>query len=523
MMLLKEDLKILKRSKNRDDFRIAIGGFGAESNAFSIEKAGDESASIVSDESLIHQNRGRKTAIGGFIDVLEVEGASIIPTSKIFWGTTGIVRRESYEKLGSFLLEKIREADADGILLDMHGAMLSEDEPDGEGVLLKRIRDLVGEEIPILCVLDIHGNITDLKVQIADAIFGYKTNPHIDLYVRGKKAAETLMRILRREVKPVMRIRRLPMLGHNLGMSTWSPDPETEKRLPFSRIMKRVEQLEDGKIIDVSVFIGFPYSDTSDSVVTTLAITNCDVNLAQETANRVAAMVWEAREEFLNIRPLVSVEEAVEEGVRSERGPVILVDVGDNSGGGAPCDSTVILQALLCKGVEEAVVPLRDPEAVEKAFKLGPGATIELDVGGKIDGRFSSPVHIKARIKTITDGEYTIRGPHHGGFPTKERVLPREAWSKGYAGRTVLLKAESVEIIISEGRVGMERDYYKSVGVDPEERKIVVVKSAQAHRASFEGIAQKIIEVDTPGPTSASYKGLNFRNIKRPIWPLDPL
>jgi len=209
--------------------------------------------------------------------------------------------------------------------------------------------------------------------------------------------------------------------------------------------------------------------------------------------------------------------------MKAPKGPVILVDVGDNSGGGAPCDNTVILEALLRKGAEDAVVPIRDPDAVSKAFSTGVGTTIELEIGGKIDTRFYSPVKVKARVKTLFDGKYIIRGPHHGGYMTRDQLLPKEAWKNADVGRTAVLEASGIEIIISERRVGMEQDYYKAAGIDPAQRKIVVVKSHQAHRASFERIAYKIIEVDTPGSTSPSCRGLTLKNVPRPVFPLDPM
>ncbi|MBS7627379.1 MlrC C-terminal domain-containing protein, partial [Candidatus Bathyarchaeota archaeon] len=229
------------------------------------------------------------------------------------------------------------------------------------------------------------------------------------------------------------------------------------------------------------------------------------------------------RHAFLKVRPLIQVEEAVERAIRAPKGPIVLVDVADNSGGGAPCDNTVILEALLRLGAEDAVVPIRDPEAVAKAIASGIGSTLELEVGGKIDRRFYKPVRVRARVKTLFDGKYIIRGPHHGGYDVREAILPKEAWRSADVGRTALLQVNGIEIIVSEGRVGMEQDYYKAVGVDPSERKIVVVKSHQAHRASFERIAKEIIEVDTPGSTSPSYRGLIFKNVPRPVFPLDPL
>jgi len=507
------------------NLRVAVGGFGAESNAFSVESPVSISKEPVSGRDLILVNEEKKTVIGGFLDVLKEAGADVLPTLRVFWGATGIVAKRDYEHFKTEIVETIRRAGKiDGILLDLHGAMLAEDVPDAEGVLLSEIRGAVGDRVPIMAVLDLHGNITDLKIQMADALLGYKTNPHVDLYERARKTAQLLLAVLRDEKKPVMRLKRLPMLGPNLGMSTWAYGPEDEKRLPFSRIMSSVSALEDQPgMLDMSVFVGFPYADIPECLTSVLAISDGKPHLAQEMAERVAEMVWERRHEFVDLRPLVPVDDAVEMAMTARHGPVILVDVADNSGGGAPCDNTVILEALIQKGAEEAVVPIRDPEAVALAMASGVGSLLELEVGGKIDKRFYKPVRVKALVKALFDGRYVIRGPHHGGYMTREMLLPKDAWRSADVGKTALLKAEGVEIIVSEGRVGMEQDYYKAAGVDPAQRKIVVVKSAQAHRASFESIAKLIVEVDTPGSVSPGYRGLTFKNIPRPVFPLDPI
>ncbi|MEM3395681.1 MAG: M81 family metallopeptidase [Nitrososphaerota archaeon] len=505
--------------------RIVIGSFGAESNAFSAESPVNKLIEVLESQDLVSCNLGKRTVIGGFLEVLQKANVEVVPTIRAYWGTTGIIGKESFEHYKSELCNRIAHAGkVDGILLDLHGAMVAEDAPDAEGILLKDIRNIVGNEIPIVCVLDLHGNITDLKLQSATAIFGYRSNPHIDLFERGRKAARLILKILKGKARPVMRIKRLQMLGPNLGMSTWSYSPSETKKLPFAKIMKKVSRLERTKgILDISVFIGFPYSDIPECLTTVIAIADDDPMLAQKIANKIGDMVWESRNEFLKIRPLIPVEKAVEIALSAEEGPIILVDVADNSGGGAPCDNTVILGELLKKNAKDAVVPLRDPEAVSIAFAAGVGKEIEVEVGGKIDKRFYKPVKVKAVVKTLFDGKYVIRGPYHGGFKVKGDVLPKNAWKVIDVGKTALLEVDGIEIIVSEGRVGMEQDYYKAVGVDPSQRKIIVVKSHQAHRASFERIAKRIIEVDTPGVTSPSYKGLTFKNIPRPVFPLDPI
>jgi microcystin degradation protein MlrC len=187
--------------------------------------------------------------------------------------------------------------------------------------------------------------------------------------------------MMRGEAKPVMRLKRLPMLGPNLGMSTWAYNPEDEKRLPLASIMKKVAALEqEPGMLDITVFVGFAWSDIPECVTSILAISDNKPALAEKMADMVASMVWDARWDFIKLRPLVPADEAVDRAVKASEGPIVLVDVADNSGGGGPCDNTVILEALLRKGAEDAVVPLRDTDAVSKAFKAGVGSVIKLEV-----------------------------------------------------------------------------------------------------------------------------------------------
>jgi microcystin degradation protein MlrC len=497
--------------------RIVIGGLGAESNSFSLERPGQHDAEVMKESELISTNLDRQTVIGGFIEAFKSRPVNLLPLPRIWWGATGVIDRKSYNWAKNLILRRLGGyAKVDGVLLDLHGAMQAEGIEDAEGVLMKEVRAIIGET-PLVCVVDSHANMTDLKLANADMILPYKTNPHIDLYARGLKAGELSLKIIDGKIHPTSHLERLPLLGNNLGMSTWASTAEVQSHLPMNGIVAKIAELETKeKVLDVSVIIGFGQANISQSVTSVLAITDADEELAKRVAIEIATLLWKARDDFLKIRPLVPVDEAIDEAVSDPGKPIVLVDVGDNSGGGAPCDNTVILEALLRNGVQDAVVPLRDPDAVARCFRAGVGATIRLQVGGKLDSRFYNPVRIKARVKTLGDGIYTIRGPSHEGFGPSAAGESAPLGALPHFGRNpsrmALLSTGAIDVIVSEGKTGMERDFYKAIGVDPAERKIVVVKSHQAHRASFEPIAKRIIEVDTPGITSPLFRGLTLRN-----------
>jgi ParB/RepB/Spo0J family partition protein len=503
--------------------RVAIGSFGAESNALSLEIQGDGSAQVITSDCLIASQKGRGTVLAGFIDSLQEHGIEIVPLMRVFWRDGGVVESSSYESFKRKIIESVQQVagNIDGILLDLHGAMISEMVVDAEGELLKEIRSIAGDEVPIISTMDLHANLTDLKFRASTAIFGYRTNPHIDLYERGRKAALTIVDVLAGRMPIFAHMKRVGMIGHNLGMSTWAHNKEIQKKLPFARIMRLVSEIErkEAGLIDISIFIGFPHSNIPESVVSIVVLTRSPDTDSRRIAEYLAKEMWDSRFQFLNLRPLFSVDEAVDQAMEAKRAPVILADVGDNSGGGASCDSTVILGAILKKKATHVVVPIRDPPAVMAAFRAGVGSTLTLQVGGKIDPRFSKPVEISGKVKILSSGEYFIRGPSDCGHDVQKGALPNR-WLQASVGRLAVVQVGSVEIILTEGRVGMERDFYKAAGIDPAERKIVVVKSQQAHRVSFESIAARIIEVDTPGVTSLHYSKEFYSGIPRQVFPL---
>ncbi|NVM57553.1 MAG: M81 family metallopeptidase, partial [Desulfobacterales bacterium] len=393
--------------------------------------------------------------------------------------------------------------------------------PDAEEKFLEAVRDspIVGSETPIACTYDFHGNMTGLEVRLAYPV-GYNTNPHIDGYERGVEAAETIVKMIRGEVDPVTVRRWVPILGPNLGMSTWSHDPEVEARLPMAKLNSLREEFEkvDG-VMNATIFGGYSYSDCPEPGVSVVVSTDGDRELAEEISAKLARATWDMRDEFVSIRPTYSVDDAVKKAMEEESTPVLLVDVGDDPGSACPADSPVILEAIIRLGASDAALTIRDPEAIERAISAGIGSEIELEIGGKIDSRFYEPVKVKGRVKTIDDGVYTILGPTHGGWG---REVRKEAFREVDVGERVVIRTgKNIDIILSQTRTGKDRDFFKSIGVIPEGKRILVVKSTQAHRASFDPIVAKTLEVDSPGVSTPGFHRLPYQIIKRPIWPLD--
>jgi len=372
-----------------------------------------------------------------------------------------------------------------------------------EGPFLHDIRQAVGPQVPIVCTLDLHATVTQLMLDSCNALFGFDTNPHIDSYERAVEAVNVCTAIAKGEIKPVMALRKPPMMPPTINMRT------TEG--PMVKIFKRAYEMErDPAVINVNVAGGFPFVDTEESGFSVVVITNNDRELAEKYAQELSDFAWSLRREFL--KSLTPVPEGVKRAMEAEKGPVILADVADNPGGGGSGDGTVVLKTLLdmrARNVGFALI--KDPESVDKAIKAGVGATVTMMVGGKTDDFHGPPVRITGRVKTITDGVFIHKGPMGTG-------------SMGEIGRSVVLEVNGVELIVSELKMAPnDPEIFRRHGIEPTEKKILVVKSRGHFRAAYEPFAKEIIEVDAPGVASPNLKQFPYKHVRRPLFPLDDI
>jgi microcystin degradation protein MlrC len=307
-------------------------------------------------------------------------------------------------------------------------------------------------------------------------------------------------------VVPTVALARLPMMS--------APSREFTGAGIAKAVMERAFGFEaEPGVVNVGVNWGFAYADTPNTGMTFVVTTNNDPERARQIADDMAAWTWERREEFLPDLP--SVEEAIKEAMIHPEKPVVLADSGDNPGGGTTCDGTAILWGLLDLGADNAVIgAMADPEVVDIAFLAGPGAHISCELGGKVDDLHGYPIPIEAEVLRLSDGHFVYEGPMNGG-------------DTGWLGRTAVLACKGrlgniVEVIVSERRVqALDTAIFRSQGVEPADKQIVVVKSAVHFRGAFSPIAAKIIEVDTPGLLSVDLSRFDYRRLNRPIWPLD--
>jgi microcystin degradation protein MlrC len=485
--------------------KIATGCIGHETNTFSnvvsdLNKF--KEMGIYQGETFFKVYKNTRSIGGAFIEVAEEKSFTLLPTiwNRVFaWG---LVTDEALDYMLNKMLEGIKTAGkVDGVLLQLHGAMVSESHQDAEAYILGKIRKLVGKKIPIITTLDLHANLSKQTVELADILVGYDTYPHVDPYERGIEAANLMYRMVKGEIHPTAVLEKPPLLT--------SPQVQKTSYFPMKTVYDLAHKIEkDCKVLNVTVLPGFPFSDIEYAGMDIIVTTDGDYSLAEKYAKEISDYCWNLRRHFL--ADVVPVDEAVKRAISAPEGPIILADQADNPGGGAPADGTTILNELIIQEAKNAVICLiRDPEAVAKAIEVGVGNFITMKIGGKTDNLHGEPVEVTGSVKLIADGKFKRKSVMGRGLVTE-------------LGRTVVLDIGEIEIMLTEARVQpTDLEQYRAFGIEPTEKKIIVVKSAVHYRAVHEPIAKEIIEVDSPGIHGTRLSAFNYKNLKRPIFPLD--
>jgi microcystin degradation protein MlrC len=487
------------------DMRVITGCIGHETNTFSnviSDLSRFKEMGIAEGDEFFKVYRGTRSIGGAFIEVSEAKGYELIPTvwNNVFaWG---LVTDDALEYMLDKLLSGIKSAGKiDGVLLQLHGAMVTESHEDAEAYILQKIRALVGESMPIIATLDLHANLTKDTVDAANILVGYDTYPHVDPYERGLEAAELMFRMLKKEINPVAAFRKPPLMT--------SPQVQKTSYYPMKSVYDLAHKIEeDGRVLNVTVLPGYPFADISCQGMNIIVTTNGDRALAEEKAQQIADYAWSIRRHFL--ADVVPVDIAVKRAIEAKEGPIILADQADNPGGGAPCDGTAILQELIRQKAKNVVIcVIRDPEAVENAIKAGVGNKVTMKIGGKTDKLHGEPVTVTGYVKLVSDGTFVRKSIMGRGLVTK-------------LGRTVVLDVDGIEIMLTERREQpTDLEQYRAFGIEPTDKKIIVVKSAVHYRAVHEPIAKEIIEVDGPGIHGTRLAGFNYKHVPRPIFPID--
>ena len=515
--------------------RFAILGISHETNTFSVTPATYEEfekAHILRGQEVIDQFADSEYTISGYIQGAEELGFDTVPLMYAVTGPIGTITKDAYDRLSGEMLGMLRDQGPwDGVLISNHGAAVSEEFPDMDGEFTRAVREIVGPGVPVGVTLDMHANISKDTVANTDVCVVWRTCPHLDTKLRGRKTAELIYRTARGEIKPVQHIEMPPMLVNIVKQFTGE---EPMKSL----VDECVEANEIPDVLDTSISEGYPYSDVEEMGMSWIAITDGDVGLAEKVSKDLAASAWTKRED-LN-KPVASIKEAlieaeekyvgpkppgvenyvpddgsalaeVESSDHSHLGPIVLMDVGDNIGGGSSADSTHILKVAKDMGVEGYLQSLYDPESVEACVAAGVGAELALDVGGKTDDMHGEPVSVIGTVELIDAGPYEETRPTHGGF---------RFYNDGKRVRFNTI--DGITLLLTSKRSGnTAREQMYSMGIKIEDYRIIVAKGVSSPRPAYQPIAAEIIIVNSPGVTSADLDTFEFNNRRVPLYPFE--
>jgi len=481
---------------------IAIGGIMHESNTFNETPTDFAAFRQTFARNLLNTWGESHHEMGGFIQGATDYSYTAYPTLMTAATPAGRVTDDAFDRFTEMLIQHLKAAPKhEGLLLALHGAMVVESYPDGDGEVLRRLRDAFGRDFPIVVTLDQHANVSEQMVAESTALAIYKTTPHIDQRQRGLQAAALMMRILRDEVTPTQVLAKPPMLLNILYHNTNVPPME-----PILTAAKQLETRPD--VLVANVAVGYPYADVYEAGPSFVVVTDDNPQLAQTEADRLSDMLWNVHGQLTLDLP--DAAQAVAQAIASEQHPVILVEMGDNIGGGSPGDSTFVLAELQRQGASGFVVVLYDPAAVQNCIQAGIGAEVALEVGGKADNLHGNPVAIRGKVRLIHDGQFIETQPRHGGQRYHDQGLT-----------TVVAVGDSLVVLTSRRQTPFSLQQLLSLGIDPTEMRMIVVKAAVAYRAAYEPIAGQIIEVDTPGLTAVNPLHFEYHNVRRPLFPLD--
>jgi len=490
-------------------FSVLTAEMSHETNSFSIQET-DEQAFI--DRYIILGSRAiaargqANTELAGFLDTSRAHGWQVNHVLSACAGPSGKVRSETFDWLCHPILSMIKKHQFDGLLFGLHGAMDLDFCEDGEGEFLQRVRRLVGRDIPIAITLDPHANVSDQMCSLADIIVSFKTYPHIDMREAGRLAGEILHRTMHGEIKPSTIGVGRPMLEEvNGGRTDIGP--------MIQRISAARAYEAQADVFAVSINAGFASADVSDVGPTVLVTGQGDLAAHTAFAETIADDIWDRRHEVLNDYLTVEEAAAIAATYDPSDGPLVIADYADNPGAGAYGDSTELLRALLEAGVRKACFgPMVDGEVVKELSSSVVGERIHVALGGKTDPRFGGePLELEVELVSTSNGDFVGDGPMRHGL-------------HGTFGPSAVVRVGGIEVlVVTLARQILDRQQFQAFGIDPQSKHVVALKSMQHFRAAFEPIAGRVIVCDSGALCTPRYDRLPYRNVRRPIFPLDQL
>ena len=451
---------------------------------------------------IIKKRRGTNTMMGGFIDICEKEKVELFPVCDADGGATATVSNAVYDfYVGEMRREFVKFSDQlDGVLLALHGAMVTESLQDTETHIVREVRQVLGSDKPIMVALDLHGNLDPSILKEATAIFGFQSSPHVDAAETGRRAAKALLATLRSEIRPVTAMTKPGLVVPSVFSAT--------TLAPAMDIILRLREWEkQPRVVDVSVFFGFAWSDVHQLGMSTVAVTDNDPTLARMIVDDLADRAWQNRKRLTRGENLYTVRDGVRYAIDKSKTvskPIIILDHADRTN-----DTTFVLQELLAQRAQNVALPLLcDPEAARICNEKGVGSEVELEVGGRTGWRDGGPVKVKGKVLWAGVGRYIGTGPMRRGQETD-------------LGPMAIIRVDGVWLQVTTFKASLiDEDPIKQFGYKTEDFDIIVTKSKTHFRAVYEKVGEEIVIVDAPGQCPADVSVFQYKNVPPGVYPL---
>ena len=485
--------------------RIAIAGFQHETNTFApiltpyeTFEAGGAWPALCTGQDMIDTLSGLNLPMGGFID--EADDFDLVPILWTFAEPGGYVTDDAFDRIAGMIVDGVKAAGSiDGIYLDLHGAMVTQSHEDGEAELLRRIRDVVGNDLPIAVSLDLHGNLSRAFFERASCVAIYRTYPHVDMADTGARARKLLREQINRGTPFARAWRQLDYIIPIQAQST--------RRKPGGRLYGMLPGLAGNGVSSVDFVFGFPPADVADCGCSVFAY-GTDQAAVDGAADKMIGALQAAEDELHN--PLTPAPEAVAKAKQiaaSARKPVVICDPQDNPGAGATGDTTGLLAALVEGGAQGAIIGmLWDVTTAAQAHAAGRGMEIEVNIGGKFPELGTGPFAARVRVERLSDGDFIFTGPMYG---------KAHAHLGPMAALKILDRDCDVTVVVGSNRTqNADQAIFTHLGLNPPDCKIVGVKSAVHFLADYEPIAETVIFAESPGANPCQLDAIPFTRLR---------
>ncbi|MFK7693608.1 M81 family metallopeptidase [Paenibacillus sp. HJGM_3] len=496
--------------------KVLIGSVIMESNTFS------PMVSTMDDFRRHHWVTGEairsvktENELRGFLQAAEEQGVETVPVLSANAVSSGTMTEESFHVLLAEVQRLFEAAlseagTCDGIYLALHGAMVAQRADDPEGELVSLIRRVAGWDIPLVVSLDLHANVTRRLVRHVNGLVGFRTYPHVDFAETGRRSARLLFAAIRGDVQPYVAMRKLPLLV--------PAENSQSSHGPFAELWAEAQRGEaSGDALITSLFPVQPWLDIEEmgcSVVVVGDVRRKEAAIRE--AERLADIFWRKREAFgIALHRVADIVDEVRR-LPAGAGPIVVSDSADSPSAGSIGDSNAVLRGLVESGLwrtHSCLVTVVDAEAVAAAIRAGVGETVRVTVGYKATSGnphpLGAPLAVEGRVRRIGDGRFSLKG----GYAKNTECS---------MGRCVVLEVGKLSVLLTErATFSGDPSMYRSMGLEPAEAHLVLVKSATQFRGEYERISSRIYILDTPGYSSANLKRLAFAKLNRPVYPLD--